>query len=102
MSQTLKEQMIENVKKGDDVIQGIKDDQLLIVSNYVKKTYGIEPKSRCFIGENKVQIHHITFTDSGKKINLHYQKLNHNNTPVGIIFTTLLHNNLKIELINVS
>jgi hypothetical protein len=96
MSLSVKEQMIEFLRKRDSQIQEIKDDQLQIVKAYVKGSYNITEKDIFFLNDTKVKLHHITFSDSGRKINLHYQRVKYNGGIESKLFTTCLSNHIKI------
>lgn len=96
MSLSAKEQMIDTIRQYDETINRIKIDQTAIVEAYVKNSYGLIEKDIFFLNDIKVKLHHITFSDSGRKINLHYQRVKHNGGIESTIFTACIGNHVKI------
>lgn len=95
-----KDKLLENVRKGDDIIKGIQEDQLIIIKNFVQINFNIIEGDIFLLNDKKIKLHHLSFTEGGKKINLHYQLVKANGKAESTIFTARLHENLKIEKIN--
>lgn len=96
MGLSAKEQMLQAIRDRDEAIKGVKESQVAIVVNYVKNVYDIAEKDIFFLNDTKVKLHHITYSDSGRKINLHYQRVKHNGGVESTIFTACIGNHVKI------
>lgn len=94
-----KEQLITFIKKGNDTIKGIQNDQLILVKNFVKKFYGLEIGNVVMLNDTKIKVKDISFTDNGKKLTLHYQRVKFNGSVESMIYTTQIVNN-KIQQLN--
>ena len=92
-----KEELCNNLKVGEGLIKKIEGDQLILVENYVRANYNIVKESVILLNDIKVRVHHFSFSESGRKINLHYQLVKANGKAESTIFTKLLGNNLKIK-----
>lgn len=95
-----KDKLLENVRKGEDIIKGIEHDQMILVKNYVQVNFGIVETDIFLLNDKKVKLHHLSFTEGGRKINLHYQLVKANGKAESTIFTIKLYDNLKIEKVN--
>ena len=86
------EQLKELLKQGDNQIKEIKQQQLLLIENFIKNKYGYEIGTIILINNIKGVIVGFVYNSLDKSIDVKYKQLKYNNTLASMIY------NIKLEL----
>ena len=85
---------IDNLKNllkiGDNNIKKIKEEQLLLISNFIKENYGYEIGTIILINNIKGVIVGFVYNSLDKSIDIKYKQLKYNNTLASIIYNVKL------------
>ena len=84
------EQLKELLKQGDNQIKEIKQQQLLLIENFIKDNYGYEIGTIILINNIKGVIVGFVYTALDKSIDIKYKQLKYNNTLASMIYNIKL------------
>ena len=84
------EQLKELLKQGDNQIKEIKQQQLLLIENFIKNKYGYEIGTIILINNIKGVIVGFVYNSLDKSIDVKYKQLKYNNTLASIVYTVKL------------
>ena len=84
------EQLKELLKQGDNQIKQIKEQQLLLIENFIKDNYGYEIGTIILINNIKGVIVGFVYNTLDKSIEIKYKQLKYNNTLASIIYNVKL------------
>ena len=78
------------LKAGDNRIKEIKEEQLLLISNFIKENYGYEIGTIILINNIKGVIVGFVYNSLDKSIDIKYKQLKYNNTLASIVYNVKL------------
>ena len=84
------EQLKELLKQGDNQIKQIKEQQLLLIENFIKNKYGYEIGTIILINNIKGVIVGFVYNTLDKSIDIKYKQLKYNNTLASIVYSVKL------------
>ena len=84
------EQLKELLKQGDNQIKEIKQQQLLLIENFIKNNYGYEIGTIILINNIKGVIVGFVYNALDKSIDVKYKQLKYNNTLASIVYNVKL------------
>ena len=84
------EQLKELLKQGDNQIKEIKEQQLLLIENFIKDNYGYEKGTIILVNNIKGVIVGFVYNALDKAIDIKYKQLKHNGSLASIIYTIKL------------
>ena len=84
------EQLKELLKQGDNQIKQIKEQQLLLIENFIKNKYGYEIGTIILINNIKGVIVGFVYNALDKSIDVKYKQLKYNNTLASIVYNVKL------------
>jgi len=84
------EQLKELLKQGDNQIKEIKQQQLLLIENFIKNKYGYEIGTIILINNIKGVIVGFVYNSLDKSIDVKYKQLKYNNTLASMIYNVKL------------
>lgn len=84
------EQLKELLKQGDNQIKQIKEQQLLLIENFIKNKYGYEIGTIILINNIKGVIVGFVYNSLDKSIDVKYKQLKYNNTLASIVYSVKL------------
>ena len=84
------EQLKELLKQGDNQIKEIKQQQLLLIENFIKNNYGYEIGTIIYINNVKVVIVGFVYNLLDKSIDVKYKQLKYNGGLASIHYTVKL------------
>ena len=84
------EQLKELLKQGDNQIKEIKQQQLLLIENFIKDNYGYEIGTIILVNNIKGVIVGFVYNSLDKSIDVKYKQLKYNNTLTSIIYNVKL------------
>ena len=84
------EQLKELLKEGDNQIKKIKEQQLLLISNFIKTNYDYEIGTIILVNNVKGVIVGFVYNILDKSINIKYRQLKHNGSLASIPYTIKL------------
>ena len=84
------EQLKELLKQGDNQIKEIKQQQLLLIENFIKNKYGYEIGTIILINNIKGVIVGFVYNSLDKSIDVKYKQLKYNNTLASIVYSVKL------------
>ena len=84
------EQLKELLKQGDNQIKEIKQQQLLLIENFIKNNYGYEKGTIILVNNIKGVIVGFVYNSLDKSIDVKYKQLKHNGSLASIIYTIKL------------
>ena len=84
------EQLKELLKQGDNQIKEIKQQQLLLIENFIKNNYGYEIGTIILINNIKGVIVGFVYNSLDKSIDVKYKQLKYNNTLASIVYNVKL------------
>lgn len=84
------EQLKELLKQGDNQIKEIKQQQLLLIENFIKNNYGYEIGTIILINNIKGVIVGFVYNSLDKSIDVKYKQLKYNNTLTSIVYNVKL------------
>ena len=84
------EQLKELLKQGDNQIKQIKEQQLLLIENFIKNKYGYEIGTIILINNIKGVIVGFVYNALDKSIDVKYRQLKHNGSLASVLYTTKL------------
>ena len=84
------EQLKELLKQGDNQIKQIKEQQLLLIENFIKNKYGYEIGTIILINNIKGVIVGFVYNSLDKSIDVKYKQLKYNNTLASIVYNVKL------------
>ena len=84
------EQLKELLKQGDNQIKEIKQQQLLLIENFIRNNYGYEIGTIILINNIKGVIVGFVYNSLDKSIDVKYKQLKYNNTLASIVYNVKL------------
>ena len=84
------EQLKELLKQGDNQIKQIKEQQLLLIANFIKNNYGYEKNTIILVNNIKGVIVGFVYNSLDKSIDVKYKQLKHNGSLASVLYTTKL------------
>ena len=84
------EQLKELLKQGDNQIKEIKQQQLLLIANFIKNNYGYEKNTIILVNNIKGVIVGFVYNSLDKSIDVKYKQLKHNGSLASITYTIKL------------
>ena len=84
------EQLKELLKQGDNQIKQIKEQQLLLIENFIKVNYDYEIGTIILINNIKGVIVGFVYNTLDKSIDIKYKQLKYNNTLASIVYSVKL------------
>ena len=84
------EQLKELLKQGDNQIKQIKEEQLLLIANFIKDNYGYEKGTIILVNNIKGVIVGFVYNSLNKSIDVKYKQLKHNGSLASIVYTIKL------------
>ena len=84
------EQLKELLKQGDNQIKEIKQQQLLLIENFIRNKYGYEIGTIILINNIKGVIVGFVYNSLDKSIDVKYKQLKYNNTLASMIYNIKL------------
>lgn len=84
------EQLKELLKQGDNQIKEIKQQQLLLIDNFIKNNYGYEKGTIILVNNIKGVIVGFVYNSLDKSIDVKYKQLKHNGSLASIVYTIKL------------
>ena len=84
------EQLKELLKQGDNQIKQIKEQQLLLIENFIKANYDYEIGTIILINNIKGVIVGFVYNTLDKSIDIKYKQLKYNNTLASIVYNVKL------------
>ena len=84
------EQLKELLKQGDNQIKQIKEQQLMLIANFIKNNYGYEIGTIILINNIKGVIVGFVYNSLDKSIDVKYKQLKYNNTLASMIYNVKL------------
>lgn len=84
------EQLKELLKQGDNQIKQIKEQQLLLIENFIKNKYGYEIGTIILINNIKGVIVGFVYNTLDKSIHIKYKQLKHNGSLASLTYTVKL------------
>ena len=80
------EQLKELLKQGDNQIKEIKQQQLLLIANFIKNNYGYEKGTIILVNNIKGVIVGFVYNSLDKSIDVKYKQLKHNGSLASIVY----------------
>ena len=80
------EQLKELLKQGDNQIKEIKQQQLLLIENFIKNNYGYEKGTIILVNNIKGVIVGFVYNSLDKSIDVKYKQLKHNGSLASIVY----------------
>ena len=84
------EQLKELLKQGDNQIKEIKQQQLLLIENFIKDNYGYEIGTIILVNNIKGVIVGFVYNVLDKSIHIKYKQLKHNGSLTSLTYTIKL------------
>ena len=84
------EQLKELLKQGDNQIKEIKQQQLLLIENFIRNNYGYEIGTIILINNIKVVIVGFVYNSLDKSIDIKYKQLKYRNILASIVYNVKL------------
>ena len=84
------EQLKELLKEGDNQIKEIKQQQLLLIENFIRNNYGYEIGTIILINNIKGVIVGFVYNSLDKSIDIKYKQLKYNGSLASIVYTIKL------------
>ena len=84
------EQLKALLKQGDNQIKQIKEQQLLLIANFIKDNYGYEKNTIILVNNIKGVIVGFVYNSLDKSIDVKYKQLKHNGSLASITYTIKL------------
>ena len=84
------EQLKELLKQGDNQIKEIKQQQLLLIENFIKDNYGYQIGTIILVNNIKGVISGFVYNLLDKIIYIKYRQLKHNGSLASVLYTTKL------------
>ena len=84
------EQLKELLKQGDNQIKEIKQQQLLLIENFIKNNYGYEIGTIILVNNIKGAIVGFVYKVLDKSIHIKYKQLKHNGSLASLTYTVKL------------
>ena len=84
------EQLKELLKQGDNQIKEIKQQQLLLIENFIKDNYGYQIGTIILINNIKGVIVGFVYNSLDKSIDVKYKQLKYSNTLASMIYNVKL------------
>ena len=84
------EQLKDLLKQGDNQIKQIKEQQLLLIANFIKDNYGYEKNTIILVNNIKGVIVGFVYKALDKAIDIKYKQLKHNGSLASITYTIKL------------
>ena len=84
------EQLKELLKQGDNQIKEIKQQQLLLIENFIKNNYGYEIGTIILVNNIKGVISGFVYNLLDKIIYIKYRQLKHNGSLASVLYTIKL------------
>ena len=78
------------LKVGDNQIKQIKEEQLLLIANFIKDNYGYEKGTIILVNNIKGVIVGFVYNSLDKSIDVKYKQLKHNGSLASIVYTIKL------------
>ena len=86
------EQLKELLKQGDNQIKEIKEQQLILIANFIKTNYDYEIGTIILVNNIRGVIIGFIYNILDKSIHIKYKQLKHNGSLASIIYTVKLRN----------
>ena len=84
------EQLKELLKQGDNQIKQIKEQQLLLINNFIKDNYGYEIGTIILVNNVRGVIIGFVYNLLDKSIHIKYKQLKHNGSLASLTYTVKL------------
>ena len=84
------EQLKELLKEGDNQIKQIKEQQLLLINNFIKDNYDYKIGTIILVNNVKGVIVGFVYNILNKSINIKYRQLKHNGSLASLTYTVKL------------
>ena len=84
------EQLKELLKQGDNQIKEIKEQQLILITNFIKDNYGYEKGTIILVNNIKGVIVGFVYNALDKSIDIKYKQLKHNGSLASIVYNVKL------------
>ena len=84
------EQLKELLKQGDNQIKEIKEQQLMLIANFIKDNYDYEIGTIILVNNIKGVIVGFVYNSLDKSIDVKYKQLKHNGSLASVLYTTKL------------
>ena len=84
------EQLKELLKQGDNQIKEIKEQQLILINNFIKDNYDYEIGTIILVNNIKGVIVGFIYNSLDKSIDVQYKQLKYNNTLSPVVFKVKL------------
>ena len=84
------EQLKELLKQGDNQIKQIKEQQLMLIANFIKDNYDYEKGTIILVNNIKGVIVGFVYNSLDKSIDVKYKQLKHNGSLASVLYTTKL------------
>ena len=84
------EQLKELLKQGDNQIKQIKEQQVLLIANFIKSNYGYEKNTIILVNNIRGVIVGFVYNSLDKSIDVKYKQLKHNRSLASIVYTIKL------------
>ena len=84
------EQLKELLKQGDNQIKQIKEQQLILIANFIKDNYDYEKGTIILVNNIKGVIVGFVYNILDKSIDIKYKQLKHNGSLASITYTIKL------------
>ena len=84
------EQLKELLKQGDNQIKEIKEQQLILINNFIKDNYDYEIGTIILVNNIKGVISGFVYNLLDKIIYIKYRQLKHNGSLASVLYTTKL------------
>ena len=84
------EQLKELLKQGDNQIKQIKEQQLMLIANFIKDNYDYEIGTIILVNNIKGVIVGFVYNSLDKSIDVKYRQLKHNGSLASVLYTTKL------------
>ena len=84
------EQLKELLKQGDNQIKEIKQQQLILIANFIKDNYGYEIGTIILVNNIRGVIVGFVYNTLDKSIDIKYKQLKYNNTLASIVYSVKL------------
>ena len=78
------------LKVGDNQIKQIKEEQLLLIANFIKDNYGYEKGTIILVNNIKGVIVGFIYNSLDKSIDVKYKQLKHNGSLASIVYSVKL------------
>ena len=85
------------LKQGEEQIKEIKEQQLLIINNYIKSTFGLEKGTIILVNNMRGVIVGFVYNALDSSIDIKYRKLSFKETLEGHTYTTKLKPHIEVD-----